>query len=438
MFRRETFLLSTAALVGAVLGAHPLYDPDLGWNLVGGFYLLDNLRFPLVDSIAVGRAKWVNYGWLPQLLFALVERGSGFTGLCFLQSFLSALLFVAGVSLCVRCPYRAGAMMLFLAPICHLRPQLVSVLLFILFLHWRKGSRKLLPLCLLCVAWSNTHVYWIFAPVILWSDWIAGSIRARISKPETALLRSALHLPILATLAGVISPYGIENLHVVIEYAFFHSHATPLIREFQSLYQVKGYLFPLALGVVAWLVLYSKGERVLGSGLFFLSLSQMKFTPLFGVFSLSDRESTPRVFPFPILVSVLGAFLILPFTDTLRESERELVQLGQTLREERVVGNLFDEGGWLAYALYGSAAKILIDGRTLVMGKDRLQHYAAVMRGNESACAWFKDAEVIVLRREGKIIGRLSSEECSFEIGNEGGRTFGVFRRSRPVRPGSS
>jgi hypothetical protein len=471
MFSRESFLLVVCALVGALLGAHPLYDPDLGWNLVGGFYLIDNLRFPYLDPIAEPAARWINYGWLPQLLFAFTERVAGLHGLLALQIFLSSVLFVAGVSLCSGSPYRAGAMMLFLAPICHLRPQLLSVICFMLFLHWRESRRDLKWLLPLCVVWANTHVYWIFAPAVLWAEWVvlrcpwsacastrgarelsrtpdsagnhhspdeleSDSLSQQLRAQEwraSGKARSTLQFALLASFAGVLSPYTYENLQVVIEYAFFHSFATPLIREFQSLYQVKGYLFPLAGGVFVWLLLYSGKpvfDRIVGAGLYLLSLSQMKFAPLFGVMSLG-KSGPPRIGLFPLLMPVTAALIIPLFLSPLRESERELIHLAHTLRGEKIVGNLFDEGGWLSYALYGSNSRIIIDGRTLVMGRERLRNYAATMKGERSVCEHLARADVAILRREGRAYKRLKQERCPFQIGDEREGTFVILKRSR-------
>jgi len=451
---KEWILVAAAALLGAIFGAHELYDPDLGWNLAGGLTILRGLRVPTVDEFGVGRSLWIDYCWLPQLLFAGVYKLTGFSGLLVLQVFFSSLcgaLFALAIlpgknaanqvgqqelernDIALRTILNVGAGMLFLAPICHLRPQLVSFSLFLAFLLWRQSERKLVYLFAIQILWVNTHVYWVFAPGILLLDLL--------------LAKQSIKPLLLSTLLSVVSPYGIQNLVVIFEYAFDHSHAHSLIREFQPLYSTEGYLFPLAAVTLLLALAFKRTllNRVTSLGFFVLALSQMKFTPLFGATSLATRvgdKGRPQISRLsPVLVGtiIVGLVSLLTLESPLRNEEREILQTAASLLSKAESGasvaNSFNEGGWLALGLLGSGMRTTIDGRTLVMGKDRLNRYAALMKNELTVCEYLGNAEFAFLRSNGKTLRRLQAEPC-FEDWQiiEKSERFSTLRRKSLTR----
>lgn len=411
-------LLGISALVGSIFGAHELYDPDLGWNLAGGLISIRDLNVPRIDELGVGREQWVDYCWLPQLLFAAIYKVAGFSGLLCLQIFFSALcvtflalgIVFAEKDIQARSVLKVGAGMLFIAPICHLRPQLVSVILFVAFLIWRQSKRRMLYLIALQLIWVNTHVYWVFAPAILFVD--------------ALLARHSFRPVFVSALIAVCSPYGVLNIVAIFEYAFNHSHAQNLIREFQPVYSTVGYLFPLTILTLIFSLATHRSlrDRVISAGLFLLALMQMKFTPLFGSAALiPSAGQTRRVYRLA-LASAVGSSIVVSvvaltvFSSPLRGEEEQILSASKIIagegNENSVVGNSFNEGGWLGLGLLNSGARTLIDGRTLVMKKARLDHYAAVMRGDVPVCEYLNDASHAVFRRRGKILKRLEAEPC--------------------------
>jgi len=407
----------TFVAVAGVLSAHQLIDPDLGWNLASGRWIALHGRLPLEDPFAIDSAPWVDYCWLPQVLFYGVYALFGFQGLLSLQTALCCLSAVLGLALIGVTGRRrseivyAGALLLFIVPIFHLRPQLLSLILFQWFLLWRRRvGRSNAELALILLLWVNTHVYWIFGPLIVLWD--------RRNKREV----------LLAGISCLLSPYGVLNLLPVYQYAFEHSHTKGMVREFQSVAQVGGYLLPVCVALFCW-QLYRRRDRevVLNGGFFALSFFQMKFAPLFGVKSLAGevgRTNASLVALHGMLATAICALGVLVFVPSpVRDAEADLLDIGEKLSAEHgVIGNTFDDGGWLELGLSlpksdGSPTmRPVIDGRTLVMGKDRLVKFHQVMKGEFSYCRFIREwgAQYVVTKNALRTLERLTHEGCSY------------------------
>jgi hypothetical protein len=292
------FPIVILAIVVAILASHPLIDPDLGWNLAGGLWIIDHLKVPTADPLAALGQDWVDYCFLPQILFAAVFKFLGFPGLIALQIILPVLMFAcAGLFIFHNAEENstllkrlvpvvlAATLVLFIAPIFHLRPQLISAFLFLCFLQWRKTSENLLVLSVILILWANTHVYWIFGPVVLIGDYLLSFIFPTNRPRQLKRVGLALLLPL-------VSPYGLKSYLPIIQYSFFHSHVKELIQEFQPLLFTEGYLLPLTCVLFVTVVyqarckLVSVEDLVLSLLFFILSLWQMKFTPIFGIFAV--------------------------------------------------------------------------------------------------------------------------------------------------------
>ena len=90
--------LLTVALLGgfALLRLrNPIGDPDLGWHLAAGRYILDHLALPLVDHfsyVADGR-PWIVYSWLAEVVLAGCDRVLGAGGLIATAALLIGITF---------------------------------------------------------------------------------------------------------------------------------------------------------------------------------------------------------------------------------------------------------------------------------------------------------------------------------------------------------
>ncbi len=396
------------ACVVILIAAHSLIDPDLGWNLAGGLYILDNFKVPLADPLAAYSYEWIDYCFLPQILFAAVFKAGGFPGLVVLQTLVPVLTFLSGCKLIFddgsldnQAALRkslfsvllAGGLILFIAPIFHLRPQLFSVWFFILFLGWRLSSRESkLSLAVLMALWSSTHVYWIFGPLILAVDYCSTRVTEKTKQASLTPL-------LIACLAPVISPYGVKNYLPILQYSLFHSHVKEMIQEFQSLIFTDGYLLPATVLLMLTIFYFwfrnriSTANFVLAVIFFGLALWQMKFTPIFGTFGVISIATAKNLDPIRIDFSKLVPSYFLSFffagiasvfvSPFVGPTQKELLEAGKFLSQfNETFMSQFNSGGWLELGLYLAApesnAKPLIDGRTLVMGEERLNDYFLV------------------------------------------------------------
>ena len=445
--------------ISLALGFHPLVDLDLGWHLAGGIAMFEQGAVLWDDPLSSGVSEWINYSWLPDLLFVAVYRLGGFEWLRLLQWIL-ALLSIAALFVAVRGRLQSSTLQAesasltalltvvltlpFLAPFWQLRPQLLSVVLFTAVLSLLEQRRLGFRLALLLsVFWSACHVYWILVP----SLWLLYRTPTR-----RALLRAVSEASILFA-AGMLSPYGVANLKPVAEYAFSHRVGYLLIDEFQPLRGApfEAVCFGLAVLGVLWSWGNRTDERRLKLLLLLLGLAavlQRKYLPLFGVvWALLIAVRIGRVLVTRQLVSVslprrerfasgascvflLAVLFTLPRTPPLAPRFLELLELMHDPMVERALQaapnpttfNHFDDGGWLAFASASGSKELrfrtTIDGRTLVAGPIRLAEFYQLVSGDDlDRCAIFKrwGGTIGVAPRQSNSFDRLFRRD---EVGN--------------------
>jgi hypothetical protein len=442
------------------LGYKALADPDIPWHLASGLWMLSHGDVPRVDFLAVGSAVWVAYSWLPELLMAGCFRLLGFPGLMLMQWLLVAVFVLAFYrflcSFSARVPATAasfficGIVCLFflqlLAPFWHLRPQLLSMIFFLLLMHWHEAGKASFPkLLLLTVAWANVHVFWPVVPAVFFLYGVFDRLDARSGGDWG---RFFLRTFVLCG-CGCLSPYGAANVQVLWQYAFEHSEGYALIREFRPLGSDVAYilcLFAVSVLLTGFCFLRHRPRNLPRLIMWLLSLgaalSQRKYLPFFAVISAAEcveylsslsmagferqsrqvsRTGSRRFLPV-VTAAALFAFFMLIFEDldphhTLTEREMDLLDItdgflrsADASAEPVPVLNTFDDGGWLGLKFYQAAIRAVhplnfrtvIDGRTLVMGGQRLDAYAAFERGDPETCSIVESwqARAAVLPRE--------------------------------------
>lgn len=458
--------------VSLPLSYHALVDPDIGWHLAGGLWMLEHLEVLRSDPFGADGAAWVSYSWLPELLFAAVYRVSGFHGLQLLQVLLSAFSLFAIFVLNRR--YLSAdedqkkffASLLstllclpFFAPVFHLRPQLLSLMFAALLLTRLVQKRAtVLGYLLPTVFWANTHVFWIFTPFFLFVRFLCER-------------RAATSGFVLVTLvAGLCSPYGLDNLRAIFTYALSHGEAYRLIDEFQPIRPSLGFIFYYSIASLLLIPVFllRRGINRGGGRLLLLTLLcvfaaasflQRKYLPFYGLLLsplLSEilfatlrfrdtRETSPvgKVLVFLPPLFLVASLLLVRSASPLRESEEEYLDL---FRSEPFAGRIFgsfDDGGWLTLGIRLSgkegSAFSLIDGRTLVMGEKRLEEYAKVVLSKQPVCGLLDqwNANWVILKHSSTLLKRILDDEKS--CGGDWkvvttGENWTVLRESLPDR----
>ncbi len=405
----RVILYLIACITALFLGFKTLVDPDLGWHLAGGLWMLDHHTFVEQDPFGMYRALWIAYSWLPELLFADLYHLGGFRYLQLAQ-FLSVLAFsiFAANSLLklvqvkfaeqdhpfytFLCPALGFfVFVLFTSPVWHLRPQLFSAILFLIAIYLGETNRlSFLRILILTIFWANVHVYWVFMPVVVFAyRGIEPLFTKRVREGFEGII-----LSLVSFLSALVNPYLYKLYTVPFLYAFFHEGATGLIKEFQPLSSQHGYLFYSYLAVVLILVCSLRSllreERLALLLLWLLSaigtFLQFKYVPLFGITSailvsrtvlpvclhgrlarnLAASTASPRFSPLTagslgIVLAILFSALYFysPAAPTLSPKYAELLTLAPRLitdptpaRKHATVLNHFDDGGYLALGLY--------------------------------------------------------------------------------------
>jgi hypothetical protein len=210
-------LLLLAVLWGVSFWATPAHDPDLGWHLLGGSWILEHGAIPRHDIINAFRLEWHDYHWLAQIPLALLYRFGGYEALRIALGAWMVILFLSVIALVTRAKrgpigwYSALVVVsawFLMSEIVTVRPQLVALVLLAVALAVlvRRPAHGELPLLfvLTCLA-VNIHVYWIFIPYL----WFLYRVCPRIVRQHAPSAVYAWGGLFLLGSAGLVSPYGI-------------------------------------------------------------------------------------------------------------------------------------------------------------------------------------------------------------------------------------
>jgi hypothetical protein len=218
-FRR---LWATLAVLLPVLGAMlaGLSTTDLTYHLRAGAEMLAGGGIPRVDTwtYTVAGEPWHDQQWGAQLLFGLVERVGGWTGLAIFRAALVGVTFGLVALTAVR--RGAGvrtatgltlAAFVVSAVALALRPQLLGMALFALTLfvvgerHRRPRLLWIIPI--LTLVWANLHGSFFLAPVLLGLAWVEDLVDPSV---PTARRHVPLLVAVVSAAAAFVNPWGAD------------------------------------------------------------------------------------------------------------------------------------------------------------------------------------------------------------------------------------
>ncbi len=349
-------------------------DPDFGWHLRTGDYILSHHAVPHHDlySYTAPSWPWTDHEWGNDVITTWLYNHGGYS----LLATLFAGLWSGALLLAAR---RARLHVLLLAaialmPYAGVRPLAWTVLFFSLLLAVLRGdySRWRLWLPLLFVVWANLH-----------AGFIAGlAVIAYFAFRERR--RSTVYLLLVCALATLLNAYGwrlYEEIFRTVGDPALHSQITEW---YAFSFRGESWMFVIlwAAGSLAFL---KKGEWITLSRLLLLSaLSASRNLPLFVVSALPEldrflsrakaalphRLDKPRrvalvAFVSTIVVTIytLTALIVTESLDAPRGSGYPVVAVTY-LQQHPCQGNLFNDysiGGYLIWKLPGQP--VYIDGR---------------------------------------------------------------------------
>lgn len=206
----------------------------VGELIASNFEIPKTLLFPFTD---IQTAKFNAHEWLPSVLFYEVIQLFGEEALPLVLGAFGLTLFALAAWLAYRRSQQCLPLALILGLLAvgvqnfrhFLRPELVSLILFVVYLHLlescrQKPSRKSwIGLVVVVILWSNTHGSFILAPIVasifavgVWLDTRRAPAQPNFASKTTAKSFGVLSLVALA--CTVVNPTGWEQTAFVLNF----------------------------------------------------------------------------------------------------------------------------------------------------------------------------------------------------------------------------
>ncbi|MCM2268347.1 MAG: hypothetical protein NDI60_11315 [Elusimicrobiales bacterium] len=403
----------------------PVINPDLFWHLSAGKYTLANGWPPRADFLSwpLAGAEWVDFEWLPQVLYYLLHKAGGFWALLVFKGVLlaltllvfrrTALLYGRRAALLPALPLLAAA----IVTNSDLRPENFTLLFFAVTLYFLErarlgalpgGWRPLAAAAAFFALWTNLHAGYLYGLALV-GLYAAGEFfeeelpfiygRAPFARP----VKSPRYLLLFFTglLASLANPYGWKIYAVIANHQRHIVTLQEHIQEWNTFDLTNAYQWPyvLALGGVLGAFAYFLLRRRhvvythFAALLFFAwaSANHARHIPFFIITGLAVLLALPWAPPAPAgprryarfalagffaaaLVFFYSAFIWPNYTgkpvlfkwaspglaDFLRANKKELAGLR--------LYNPWGWGGWLGWEL-APDYKVFVDGRYLFHDK---------------------------------------------------------------------
>jgi hypothetical protein len=213
--------LSAIALAYAVFaGLRTVSDPDLGWQLATGRWILQHRAIPYTDvlSYTSNQGAWI-YPVLSQIIFYCTYLVGGYA----LLSWMSAAVCVGTTALFLRGNNVSKVLAVIAVPIVAIRTapraELFTTLLFATFvsLLWEHHRSRHTPLWLLpplMVLWVNSHQGFIsglgMCAAYIFLE-VGELIVPELRTGAISRMRKASPWLVATLLATVVNPWGIRN-----------------------------------------------------------------------------------------------------------------------------------------------------------------------------------------------------------------------------------
>lgn len=399
----------------------PAIDPDTGWHIATGRFIVEHHQIPKTDifSYSLPNHPYIAHSWASDILMFYVNRASGPVGLSVLFALITtATLFIIADSAfqTTKKQYFQYLLPLFAYPAAEIigpRPQAFTVLGVALLIRQLMliSPKSIWQIPLLFFIWSNVHggVVLGFAIMVLWV------LIAFLQKNSNRYIYG--QSLILAGVVSLINPYG----HQIYTFALgminnqtsavYNSDWVPLFSPFldQSTQVLR--LSIVAVSLVGIIDNQSpKALRWTAGLMLLLSFKTIRYVvPLFVlvlplVLQTLDRLVSPvkNRWWLPFCIIIIGA---IPSTGLINKSEllctNNLQCYGQAsqmpyqaieyIKVNRLNGNIFNFytwGGYLSWQLPES--KVFIDGRmdNFFIGKTSfLQEFVDIQ---EQRTGWYE------------------------------------------------
>lgn len=497
VWRLDALHLAFAAIFLGMIFLVRIDDPDTFWHLKTGELIWREGALPRGDpfSFTFAGRPWVLHEWLFELALYGIHAIAGDLGLRLLSaglgtlalywSWRSAERFVPGIVALLLTLAWVPLMGSWFVP----RPQLLTYLLFALFLRWmldfkyRGSLRGLAVMPPLMALWINSHGAFplgLILPLLflIGERWRLGRTVVPGSLGALRLLR--LHwlerILLLGALATLLNPDFIQRWFFPFQLLHM-DYANSLIQEWQSpdFHGSYGRLYLLLAGGFVLATIYRRRrpdptELLVPAVFMAAGFSALRHVPLAGLVLIpftaralgdsawmeriqrwlthygadGEQGNERRTEQVPdksnlhwALVGLLALGAVLAYPLLERKAERQLAQAFpvaaiEFIQRHELHGRLFNEfvdGGFLILHLYPQM-KVFIDGRADVYGDDFLREYVGIRNGGIGWGEAFdrQNIDVVILRRDAPLRSLLL-QRGDFRLVQEDDRHSLLLRR---------
>ncbi|MBS1841770.1 MAG: hypothetical protein JSS69_13625 [Acidobacteria bacterium] len=465
-------LFSFAAF--AFIRSFSMTDPDFGWHLKAGQWILTNHALPQTDPFsAYGAGKpWYDYSWLFDIFFAGLYKYFGLQGFALLEmaarvaipAFLYRTAQRIGGNFWISA-IAAGAATYSMWSIYAPRPGMFTIVFFALELEILFGAllsgttRRLWFLPLLFWVWAGIHIEFVHGLIVL-ALFAGESVLNHLIryKPlRAALPRKTLWVFAACALATLLTPYGWHLYATVIQYAgqtnIYEAIVEMLAVNFRQPFH---YVF-LFLALAAAMALgWSRQLRPLYLLLFafaaVIGFRSIKDVWLLSTVSVALIAVSLRAPEFKIeaakvlkprhgLALALCVLAVLAVAWRRYDANNTWIEMGlagrfpeaaaQYVEKHHLQGPLYNDfsaGGFLIWRL--PSIPVSIDGRTNVHGDERVKVYSDMLRGFPG---WEKNpelssAKLIIWPTKSPLVGLLRCDARFQEVFSDPQATVFVHR----------
>ncbi len=438
----RTDLIARALLVGLLVAGSAFVclrgatggvaDPDIGWHLRTGQWILDHHAVPRVDpfSRVTGGSAWQAYSWLFELILLKMYTWMNLKGIVILTAIMMALITAAVYHMASRLQadftqrtLLTIAVMFCLSRLSTPRPWLFTILFFvlemdILMIARRTGRRReLLFLPILFALWANVHIQFVDGLLVLGiaaaEPLLARWWKSGVQSPPAR----SLWLALAACVAAVcLNPYG-PGIYKVAWQLGSQPGVLDTVAEMMSLpFRTAADFVLLFLALAAAGVLFRyRGlppfETILLAMAAVLSFRSRRDLWVMAIVAaailaagLPAREekadqSNPRAWALALsALTAMAAFLAsLAFmhldNGRLRSqlAEKMPVQAVQVMKERHYDGPLFNNYDWGGFLIWNLREPVSIDGRAALYGDKAINRSRDTWSGNPK---WASDPDL--------------------------------------------
>jgi hypothetical protein len=455
------FLCSFSAFICMHGAGGSVADPDVGWHLRTGEWILQHHAFPHTDpfSRVVGGSPWQAYSWLFELILLKAWQWMNLTGLLVFTAAMMTLIAAAVYHMLSRLQQdftvRAiltVAVMFCLSRMSTPRPWLFTILFFAIemdvLMHARRAGagRELLLLPPMFALWGNIHIQFIDGLLVLGVAAMEPVVKRWWKSDVPTASARPLWITLGACVAAVcLNPYG-PSIYKVAWQLGSQSGVLDTVSEMMALpFRTPGDYVLLFLALAAAGVLFRYRQLnpfetmmlALAAVLSFRSRRDLWVMAITAAVILAaglparaekeESEKRPAWATAIAGVTAIAAFIASVFllgvdNPHLQKllAEKMPVQAVQVIRDRHYDGALFNTYDWGGFLIWNLREPVSMDGRAALYGDKAITRSRDTWGGSSK---WAADPDLrsagVVIAPDDAALTQLLKTDARFDLAYE-------------------